>query len=93
MTGTLFNAQVNMTMFQEKGVIYGTMQFLGGASPLGAMTLNFSGEMDPSTNGFVLQMHSTLPLTTLTMYMPCKNIKAAIHKQIGDSMSIFDYTH
>ena len=70
MTGTLFNAQVKMTMFQEKGMIYGTMEFTGGTFPVTGTTLTFSGEMDPTTNGFMLQAHGTSPLFNLTLYTP-----------------------
>jgi hypothetical protein len=70
MTGTLFNAQVKMAMFQEKSMIYGTMEFTGGTSPFTGTAMTFSGEMDPATNGFMLQAHSTSPLFNLTLYMP-----------------------
>ncbi|MFN8006824.1 MAG: hypothetical protein U0V70_07345 [Terriglobia bacterium] len=69
LTGTLINAQVKMTIFQEKGMMYGSMEVTGGTFPVtGPMT--FSGEMDPTTNGFMLQANGTSPLFNLTMYMP-----------------------
>ncbi len=70
MTGILFNAQVKMTMFQEMGMIYGTMEFSGGTFPATGTTMTFSGAMDPTTNGFMLQAHGTSPLFNLTLYMP-----------------------
>jgi hypothetical protein len=69
-TGTLINAQVTMSLFQEKGMMYGSLKFTGGTFPIPGTTMTFSGEMDPTTNGFMLQAHGTSPLFNLSLYMP-----------------------
>jgi len=69
LTGTLINAQIEVTMFQEKAMMYGSMEVTGGTFPVTG-TLTFRGEMDPTSNGFMLQAHGTSPLFDFTMYVP-----------------------
>jgi hypothetical protein len=70
LTGTLINAQVRMEMFQEKGMMYGSLEMMGGTFPISGTSFQFSGGMDPSSNGFMLQVHGESPLYSLTLYMP-----------------------
>jgi hypothetical protein len=70
LTGTLMNAQVKMEMFQEKGMMYGDLEIMGGSFPIAGTSFQFSGAMDPSSNGFMLQIHGESPLYSLTLYMP-----------------------
>jgi len=70
LAGTLINAQVKMEMFQEKGVMYGSLKIMSGTFPISGTSFQFSGEMHPSSNGFLLQVHGESPLYNLTLYMP-----------------------
>lgn len=70
LTGTLINAQVKMEMFQEKGMMYGALEIMSGSFPISGTSFQFSGEMHPSNNGFMLQVHGESPLYSLTLYMP-----------------------
>jgi hypothetical protein len=62
MAGTLINAQVKMEMFQEKGMMYGSLQIMSGTFPISGTSFQFSGEMHLSNNGFMLQVHGESPL-------------------------------
>jgi hypothetical protein len=70
LSGTLINAHVKMEMFQEKGMIYGDLEMMGGTFPIPGTSFQFSGEMHVSSNGFMLQVHGESPLYSLTLYMP-----------------------
>jgi hypothetical protein len=70
MKGNSPDANVTMTLFQEKGMMYGSLTLTGGTFPIPGTTMTFSGEMDPTTNGFMLLAHGTSPLFNLSLYMP-----------------------
>jgi hypothetical protein len=70
LAGTLINAQVKMEMFQERGMMYGSLEIVSGTFPMPGTSFQFSGEMHLSSNGFMLQVHGESPLYSLTLYMP-----------------------
>jgi hypothetical protein len=70
LTGTLINTQVNMEMFQERGMMYGSLEIVSGTFPMPGTSFEFSGEMHSSNNGFMLQVHGESPLYSLTLYLP-----------------------
>jgi hypothetical protein len=70
LAGSLINAQVKMEMFQEKGMIYGALEIMGGTFPISGTSFQFSGEMHPSSNGFMFQVQGESPLYSLTLYIP-----------------------
>ena len=54
LTGSLINAQVKMQLFQERDMIYGTLDILSGSFPTVARSFSISGEV--SSNHYLLQV-------------------------------------
>jgi hypothetical protein len=54
LTGSLINAQVQMQLFQERDMIYGTLDILSGSFPTVARSFSISGEV--SSNQYLLQV-------------------------------------
>ena len=54
LTGSLINAQVQMQLFQERDMIYGTLDILSGSFPTVARSFSISGEV--SSNHYLLQV-------------------------------------